>query len=167
MEPIEQRGSTRCTTKVGLAAGTTTTITLAADAQYAIGGKAYKYSAASNQATPTTDIITGAAFVAVTAGYGCTFVVGLNAAGAIKVAQGPLSALDSATDGATALFADTSPAFPSSLPADFCPVGYIVTKVGASGSSWTFGSSNLAGPPSNVLHTFVDVQNLPSRPQIS
>lgn len=167
MEAIEQRGSTRCTTKATLSAGTTTTITVGADAQYAINGKAYKYTAASNQATPTTDIITAAAFVAIPVSYGCAFVIGLNAAGAIKVAQGPLAALDDAAAGTDAVFLQGSPAFPTSLPVDFCPIGYLITKVGASGAAWTFGSSNLAGPPSNVLHTFVDVQNLPSRPQVS
>lgn len=166
MDNNDARGITAATTKATLSAGTTTTITIGADVQYAIGGKAYKYTAASNQATPTTDIVTGSAFTALTASKGCVFVIGLNAAGAIKVVQGTVEDLDGATGGSTALFLK-APAFPSTLPDDFCPIGYVVTKVGASGSTWTFGSSNLAGPPSNVLHTFVDVHQLPVRPQVS
>ncbi len=166
MDQNDARGLTNCTTKAGLAAGTTTTLTIANAVEYAIAGKAYKKSAASNQATPTTDAQTAAAFTAVTASKGCVFVIGLNAAGAISVVQGSVRNLDGATDGANALFTQ-APDFPATLPSDFCPIGYLVTKVGASGSTWTFGSSNLAGPPSNVLHTFVDCQQLPSRPQVS
>lgn len=166
MDVNDARGITAASTKATLSAGTTTTITVGADVQFAINGKAYKYTAASNQATPTTDAVTGSAFNALAASKGCVFVVGLNAAGAIKVAQGPIEDLDGAAGGSAAVFLK-APQFPTTLPADFCPMGYIVTKVGASGSTWTFGSSNLAGPPSNVLHTFVDVHQLPVRPQVS
>lgn len=165
MQNLDMRGVTQVTTKAGLTAGTTTTYTTANAVQYAIDGKAYSKSAVTNGATPTTDVNTAAAFTAVGASKGCVFVFGFNAAGAIKVAQGEIVDITTDADGANASFLDY-PEFPS-LPDDFAAFGYMVTKVGASGTAWTFGSSNLAGPPSNVLHTFADVQTLPVRPQIS
>ena len=165
MDALQMPPLTMATSKAGLAAGTTTTITIGNTTLFAIKGKAYSKGSASNAATPTTDITTGAAFVAVPANYGCVFVVGLDSSGAIKVAQGPLQVLDGAADGANAKFL-LAPQFPI-VPDTICPIGYVVTKVGNSGSAWTFGSSNLAGPPSNVLHTFVDVMTLPGRPQVA
>ena len=152
--------------KAALAAGTTTTITIGTTTPFAIRGKAYSKGSASNAATPTTDATTGAAFVAVSPGFGCVFVIGLDSSGAIKVSQGPLQALAGVTTtGATDLFV-LAPQFPI-VPDTVCPIGYLVTKVGSAGSAWTFGSSNLAGPPSNVLHTFVDCITLPDRPQVA
>lgn len=161
---------TMCTSKATLAAGTTTTFTTTGATLYCIKGKAFTTSAASNSATPTTDAVTGAAFVAVPASYGCVFVfcydgTSATAATAIKVVQGPLAALSTEADGANAKFT-LAPQFPM-VPDTLAPFAYCVTKVGASGSSWTFGVSNLAGPPSNVLHTFVDVMTLPGRPQVA
>lgn len=165
MEQLVARGLTMCLGKATIAAGTTSTLSSTGTLAFSIEGKAYSHAALSNTATPTTDITTGAAFVPVTASKGCVFVVGYNANGDLKCAQGALVDLTTDADGANAKF-QTPPQFPA-LPEDFCPIGYILTKVGASGSTWTFGTSNLAGPPSNVLHTFVDVTTLPTRPQVS
>lgn len=156
---------TMCLSKVTLAAGTTTTISNTGTTVFCIKGKAYSKAAMSNAATPTTDAATGSAFVAVAASKGCIHVVGLDSSGAVKVVQGNIESLTTEADGANASFIK-APTFPV-LPDTVCPIGYIVTKVGASGSSWTFGSSNLAGPPSNVLHTFVDICMIPGRPQVS
>lgn len=165
MESLVLRGSTFCTSKATLAAGTTSTLSSTGTLHFCIEGKAYSHAALSNAATPTTDATTAAAFVALTASKGCAFVVGYNAAGTLLCAQGVVVDLTTEAGGANANFL-TPPQFPS-LPEDFCPIGYIITKVGASGSTWTFGTSNLTGPPSNVLHTFVDVMVLPARPQVS
>ena len=165
MESLVLRGATFCTSKATLAAGSTSTLSSTGTLHFCIEGKAYSHAALSNTATPTTDVTTAAAFVAVGASKGCAFVVGYNAAGDLKVAQGAIVDLTTEAGGADANF-QTPPQFPS-LPTDFCPIGYIITKVGASGSAWTFGTSNLTGPPSNVLHTYVDVMVLPTRPQVS
>lgn len=170
MDALQTPPLTMCVSKATAAAGTTTTFTTTGATLYCIKGKAYTTSAASNSATPTTDAATGAAFVAVPASYGCVFVLcydgsSTTAATAIKVVQGPLAALDGAASGANALFLN-APQFPG-IPDTLCPFAYLVTKVGASGSAWTFGTSNLAGPPSNVLHTFVDIMTLPGRPQVA
>lgn len=165
MDALQQVPLTLALAKAALAAGTTTTLTIGTTTPFAIKGKAYSKASASNQATPTTDITTGAAFVAVAPGYGCVFVIGLDSGGNIRVAQGPQQIMDGNTAGASASFI-ISPQFPI-VPDTVCPIGYLVTKVGTSGVAWAFGSSNLAGPPSNVLHTFVDVVTLPDRPQVS
>lgn len=171
MDALQTPPLTLCVSKATAAAGTTTTFSTTGATLYCIKGKAYTTSAAANAATPTTDAVTGAPFVAVPASYGCVFVLcydgsSATAATAIKVVQGPLAALDGAAGGSTALFSPTAPLFPT-IPDTLCPFAYLVTKVGASGAAWTFGSSNLAGPPSNVLHTFQDVMTLPGRPQVS
>lgn len=169
MEMKLLQGSNFCTSKAALAAGTTTTFSTTGATLYCIKGKAYSTAAGSNAATPTTDAVTGAAFVPVTASKGCVFVVCYDgdstAANAINVIQGPLVDLDAAADGANARF-ESAPPFPSHIPDTLTPIGYIITRVGASGSTWTFGSSNLAGPPSNVKHDFVDVMVLPATPQV-
>jgi len=165
MEGLVNRGLTACLMKATIAAGTTSTLSSTATCYFSIEGKAYSHAALSNTATPTTDANTAAAFVPVTVSKGCAFVVGFNAAGTLLCAQGPLVDLTTEADGANANFA-TPPQF-AALPTDFCPIGYILTKVGASGAAWTFGTSNLTGPPSNVLHTYVDVTTLPTRPQVS
>ena len=161
---------TFCTSKATAAAGTTTTFSTTGATLYCIKGKAFTTSAAANAATPTTDAATATTFVPIPANKGCVFVLcydgtSATAATAIKVVQGPLEALDGATGGATALFIN-APQFPV-IPDTLCPFAYLVTKVGASGATWTFGASNLAGPPSNVLHTFVDLMTLPARPQVA
>ncbi len=166
MNPLQDAPVTMATTKAGLTAGTTTTYTTANTVQYSIRGKAYSKTAVTNGATPTTDATTGSAFAAIAAGYGSVFVFGFDKDGTIKVSQGSVEALDgSTTSGATAKFI-RAPQFPA-VPDTVCPFGYATVLVGSAGSAWTFGSSNLAGPPSNVGINFVDCQTLPDRPQVA
>lgn len=146
--------------KAGLAAGTTTTLTIGTTTVYSINGKAYSKSSVSNTATPTTDATTGAAFVGVPANYGCAYVIGVDSSGAVKVSQGPLQALDASGNFVNA------PQFPL-VPDTVCPLGYLITKCGSTASTWTFGSSNLAGPPTGVTFAFQDCLTLPGRPQVS
>lgn len=183
MDALQQAPFTGCTTKAGLAAGTTTTLTWGAAIMGAIRGKAYTKAAASNQATPTTDATTGAAFLPVPVGvasaangsggytegngYGCVFIVGFNAAGALKVAQGSIEQTEAGAVASSKFKVMSVPKFPA-LPDDFYPVGYIITRTDSTATAWTFGSSNLAGPPTGVVHTFVDTMGyLPDRPQVA
>lgn len=164
MQNLDYHGLTMCLIDATLAAGTTTTISTTGTTHYCIDGKAYTAAAKTNAATPTTDVNSGSAFTAVPVSKGCVFVVGLDSTGAVKVAQGDLASMTGEADGANATFIETAD-FPG-LPNTVCPIGYIVVKVGASGSSWTFGSSNLSSV-SNVSFSFTSVATLPSRPQIS
>lgn len=147
------------TGKPGLAAGTTTSYTIGATFPYAINGKAYSKASASNQATPTTDIVTGAAFVPVPANAGSVFVFMVDSSGNVKVAQGQVQALD-----ASGAFV-TAPQFPV-VPDGYCAFGYLVVKAGSTASAWTLGSSNLSGA-TGLTYAFQDVMTLPARPQIS
>lgn len=169
MDKLTLGAVTMCASKATAAAGTTTTFNTTGATLYSIGGKAYSTAAAANAATPTTDGNTGAAFVPVGKSKGSVFVLAYDgqaaAANAIKVYQGSVEALTSDASGADAKFIGPGPTFPS-IPSNVCAFAYLITKVGASGTPWTFGASNLAGPPSNVLHTFTDVFSLPDRPQV-
>lgn len=174
---------TLCLGKVTLAAGTTSTLSNTGTTVFAIKGKAYSKAAMANAATPTTDWVTGAAFIPVpiplsspnlagvpngAAGYGCIYTVGFDSTGALRVVQGTIAPLDSA--GAfiySPQFGGLGPAGSGSTDNDFCPVGYIVIKLGSTAvATWTFGTNNMSGV-TGVTYTFVDVVSLPDRPQIS
>lgn len=160
MDYLAQAPLTQCASYAGLTAGTTSTYTTANAVNYAIGGIAYTKAAVTNGATPTADATTGAAFVPVTAGYGCAFVVGFDSAGAIKVSQGGLQALD-----ATGQFIN-APQFPA-IPDTVCPVGYLIFKGGSTlVGGWTFGSSNLSAV-TGATYSFKNLFTLPGRPQVA
>lgn len=152
-------GFTGCLSKATLAAGTTTTVKTTGTTVFAIDGKAYSHAALSNAAAPTTDVVDGNAFTAVGVNQGSIFVHGFNSAGALKVAQGSVEDLDA---GGNFVTAPRNPAFPD----DFAPFGYLVVKVGATGSAWTYGSSNQSGV-TGVTYTRQDIVSLPSRLQIA
>lgn len=160
MDALQFPPLTMATGKAGLAAGTTTTLTIGTTTPYCIQGKAFSRASVSNTATPTTDANTGVAFLPIPVGSGAVFVICVNAAGALRVVQSAIQALDASGNF---LYAPTFPG----VPDDVCPIGYLVTRVGSTGAAWTFGASNLAGPPTGVTHTFVDVMTLPGRPQVS
>lgn len=162
MDAQQAAPSTLAFVKATLAAGTTSTLSSTGTIVYSIRGKAYSASALSNTATPTTDWSTLAAFTGVTANNGCVFMVGLNAAGALKCVQGTITPLD--VSGAFVV----APQF-GGLPLDFCPIGYIVIKAGATANAttgWVFGTNNMASV-TGITYTFVDVVGMPDRPQIS
>lgn len=150
---------TQVLSKAGLSAGTTTTYSTTATVTYAIRSKLYSKTAVTNGATPTTDATTGLAFVPVPVNSGSVFVFGFDASGNIKVSQGQVQALD--VSGAFV----TAPQLPV-VPDTVAPFGYLVVKVGSTGATWTFGSSNLSGA-TGVTYAFQDVTALPDRPQIA
>jgi hypothetical protein len=160
MDALSQIAQTMCLSKATLAAGTTTTVSTTGTTTYVIQGKIYTKTAITNGATPTTDAATGAAFTAFTANNGTVVVVGLNAAGSVVACQGTIQGLDVSGSFIQA------PLMPN-LPDNFCPLGYIILKGGATlASAFTFGSSNLSSV-TGMTYTFVDVSMLPMRPQIS
>lgn len=151
----------KCFTKAGMAAGTTSTLTTANAQEFSIMGKSYKKAATSNEVTPTTDAITGAAFLPIAAGKGSVFSICRDVAGGLKVIQGQI--VDLSPLGA---FVHAPWFGPSSN--DLAPIGYILVRAAVGAATWTFGTSNLTGPPSNVTIAYVDcVDGLPSRPQIA
>lgn len=158
MNTAELGAATFATTKAGLAAGTTTTITIANTVQFSIKGKSYSKSGVSNAASPTTDRLTGSAFTALAASKGCIFFVALDSSGTIRVTQGQIVDLDGSNNFILA------PYFPDVDGRD-CLIGYIVCANGSTGSAWTFGSSNWTA--TGMTATFVDCLTVPSRVQVS
>ncbi|MGC8536712.1 MAG: hypothetical protein ACP5QR_14465 [Rhizomicrobium sp.] len=160
--------ATMCLTKVVLAAGTTSTLSTTNAATYAIRGKLYVQSAAwLDEATPTTDL-NGNPFTPIPAGNGSVFVVGVDHSGNMKVSQGQIQALDSSGNFVVApQFGSLGPDGSASTDGDFCPLAYVVVKASTGAANWTFGTSNFAGPPTDVTFSFQDVATLPDRPQVA
>lgn len=158
MEYMNLNGTTFATGKAGLAAGTTTTSTVANATNFCIDGKAYLKAIASNAATPTLDAVTGLAFPSITANQGTVVVYGLDKDGAIKCSQGTIEPLDVQGNFTK------QPNFPTTI-GTVCPIGYLVLKGGATlVGTFTFGTNNLSGV-SGMTYSFVDCMILPSRPQ--
>lgn len=167
MDTINQRGLTFSfaigaggTAGAVLGAGTTTLFTTTNIVTGCIGGKSIvAYAAQTGAASPTTDVNTGVAFTAIPVGSCSVFVYGINAAGAVKVAQGTTELLDA--NGGFVI----APSFPV-LPTDFCPFAYQLVRVGSTGSAWTFGTSNQA-TLTGVTHARISISVLPDKPQTS
>lgn len=164
MDKLLGSGLTINLSNAGLAAGTTTTYSTTATTAHAIRGIfGTTLAAQTNTASPTTDVNTGAAFVAMAANQACCYLWGVNAAGAIKVAQGSIVDTEvgvTTTAGAFKL----APQFPA-IPDDFCPIGYCTVRTSPTGSAFTFGTTQWAA--SGITTTFKNISMLPSRPQIA
>jgi hypothetical protein len=145
-------------------AGTTSTYSTTASSACTIGGKwATVLTAQTNAATPTTDVVTAAAFNAVAINKASVFVFGINAAGSIKVAQGSVEDTEVGITTTAGAFKN-APQFPM-LPDDFCPLAYVLVRAAPSASSWTFGTSSWTA--TGITTAFVNINTLPDRPQIS
>lgn len=156
------RGLTINLANAGLAAGTTSTYTTTASTVASLLGKfATALTAQTNTASPTTDASTGVAFKALSPNQATVLVWGVNAAGQIKVAQGSIEST-LVGSGTTVGGFNIVPQFPT-LPDDFCPIGYSVTRTAPSAATWTPGTSSWAA--SGVTSTFANVSTLPERPQ--
>lgn len=156
------RGITLNLSNAGLAAGTTSTYSTTATTAHVINGNfGTTLAAQTNTATPTTDVNTGAAFVAQTDNQASVYVFGVTAAGAIAVAQGSVEDTQVGVTTTAGAFIVT-PQFPD-LPDDFCPIGYAVVRTAPSAATWTFGSSQWGA--TGITATFKNVCVLPDRPQ--
>ena len=86
-----ENGVTMNFTSCAMVAGTTSTYTTTVTTNAAIKGKfTTALTAQTNTATPTTDAVTSAAFVPLTANQATVLVFGLNSAGAIQMMQGSI-----------------------------------------------------------------------------
>lgn len=158
MEPIVLRGLTAAFTSGLLTAtGAETVHDTTVAISYAIKGAMYSKAAVTDGTTPTTDVNTGVAFLALAADEACTFVWMLNAAGTIAVAQGPIVDVDGDTD----LIKGDLPLFPP-IPAGYCPFAYQKVQTAGTSSAWTFGASNWNA--TGVTDVIVNVATLPDRP---
>jgi hypothetical protein len=146
----------------GLVAGTTSTYTTTVTTNAVINGKpTTTLGAQTNTASPTLDATTGVAFLPLAPNKCCSLVWGINLAGTIKLAQGPI--IDTAIGVTTTVGALLrNPQFPA-LPDDFCPLGYTVVRTAPSAAAWT-GTWTASGVSAS---TFQAVAQLPNRPQAS
>lgn len=149
-----------CFAKVGLVAGTTTTYTTTVATDFIINGKfGTQFGTKTNQATPTTDLITGDAFKALAVNEGVAIVFGVIAAGTVVAVQGGIEALDP-----TSTEFIVAPSFPS-IPVGMVPIGYVIVTNDSTGSAWVLGSNNWTA--TGIGATFVDIGMMPDRPQES
>lgn len=146
-------------------AGTTSTYTTTVTTAGLINGKFITtLGAQTNTASPTTDANTAAAFVALQPNQTCALVWGTNAAGAIKLAQGPIiGTLTGVTTTVGGLL--NEPQFPA-LPDDFCPMAYTVVRTAPSAAAWTPGTGSWTASGVSCS-TFQNIGQLPARPQAS
>lgn len=135
-----------------------TTISSTNATVYSIDGKIYTVAAYTNQATPTTDGNTGAAFTALAINRGCVLVFCQNAAGTLQIMQGPIATVDATSEAFTS---PDAPQFPF-IPDASCPIGYTIAINDSGGSAWTPGTSNWNATGLN--DATVDVSTLPARP---
>lgn len=146
--------------KAGLAAGTTTTYTVANTFTFAVRGRLYSQAAASNAASPVTDANTGVAFKPLAAGLACVFLFMVDKTGVVRVAQGPLC---NTADIANGLAGALMPG----LADDSAPFGYLLAQAGSNlASPWTFGVGNLSGV-TGMTYTFNDLMDIPAHPVIN
>jgi hypothetical protein len=149
----------------GLSAGTTSTISTANIIHYFINSDGKTKAAVTNQATPTTDIVTGLAFVAVTptasVGKACAYTLGLDASGNIVAAQGNIVDWDGATTAPSYGFGNQVPKAPN-LSATYAPFGVILVRNAAGSSAFTFGTTSFA--QSGLSNVFHSVGFIPARP---
>jgi len=163
----QSAGMTLGTTHAGfsITGGAANTFATANTFNFLINGKSGTFASGAGQATPTTDINTAAAFLAIPKNYGSVFVFGVNAAGTIQAAQSPGNL---STPGYVALDASGAfllePPFPA-LPDNFVPFGYLVIKNGSTGSNFTFGTTNWNA--TGITATAVSIGAMPDRPQIA
>ena len=156
MNPLSMAPLTLAFGPAGLAVGTTTTTSTANAVNYAIKGKAYAKAIAANGTTPTTDSVTGAAFLPIGVNKAGVFVICLDTSGNLKAVQGEI------VDYTDAGVYSKAPALPG-IPDTLCPIGLEFTKVISTGSAWTMGVSNQA-TLTGITHTFVDLSTMPERP---
>jgi hypothetical protein len=144
--------------KTGLTKGSTSTYTTTATSECSIDGKwATGLPAQTNTATPTTDAVTGAAFVAQTDNTAAAYVFGITAAGAIAVAQGPVTPTEVGVTTTAGAFINR-PQFPT-LPDDFCPIGYLFVRTAPSASDFRVSAAGVT-PSCNRWPAALTLQRL-------
>lgn len=159
MEKLELTGISACfNTGLLTAAGAETVYDTTVAIDYAIRGVLYRKATVADGATPTVDAVTAAAFRALTAGKGCTFLWLLDADGTVRVAQGSIEDLDAAGN-----FVRASQL--PSVPEGHVPFAYTIVRGGSTLSgSWVFGTNNwnVAG----ITLTIRNLATLPDRPPV-
>ena len=165
-EESANRGRTMNLVKSGITKGTTSTYTTLVATKCTIRGKfATDLAIQTNTATPTTDAGNASAvFRKLTDNQATVLVFGVNAAGAIQLAQGTIEDTEVGVTTTAGAFKNP-PQFPQ-LPSDFCPIGYLLVRTAPDAADWTPGTSNWTAT-GITASAVVEVTELPDRPQTS
>jgi len=160
-----ENGITMNFVSCAMVAGTTSTYTTTVTTNAAIKGKfTTALTAQTNTATPTTDAVTSAAFVPLTANQATVLVFGLNAAGAIQMMQGSIVPTETGVTTTAGAFIN-APQFPV-IPDTVVPLAYCLVRTSPTGSSFTAGTTSWTAS-GITTSTFQNVATLPERPQIA
>lgn len=145
--------------------GTTSTYTTTVTTEVVIGAKfGTTLGAQTNTASPTTDAATGAAFVPLAANQATVLVWGVNAAGAILLAQGSIVPTAVGVTTTAGAFIN-APQFPG-LPDTFCPIAYNLVRTSPTGSAFTAGTTSWTAS-GITCSTAQNISTLPDRPQVA
>ena len=136
--------------------GAAATYTLQA-MNYSNQGKMFYKAAPGAVANPTSDGVTGNAFVGLLANKACAFIFGINAAGTVSLVQGPVVPYTDTMNGGTNLPGSTRCPLPG-LPDSITPVAYVVVKAGSTAvGSWLPSASNWTGVTGITADASVDL----------
>jgi hypothetical protein len=190
MDTVQQAPITMCRDPMTFAEGTGSTINTTGTNIYIIQSLFKSRTALSNQATPTTDLATGNAFIPMpvpgtttglppgvinvpaAGGYACAFGLGFNAAGDLLAIQGPIVGIDvngTFIQGAPSLQPSLGPPGPNpgtiagiQADANFCLCGVIVVKSFATATAtFTFGTTSWT--TTGYTTALLDLAGLPGR----
>lgn len=147
--------------KAGLAAGTTTTYTIANTFTYSNNGQLYSKASATNAATPTTDAVTGLPFVPLPANASCAFFFCVDTSGNVKVVQSLPKYL---AKGIFPQTLDISGGYdavqPPVIPDSLTPFGYVLAQaISTLAAPFVFGTGNLAAGTTGLTLTFRDIMD--------
>lgn len=158
-------GLTQNNVSAALVKGTTSTYTTTVTTAGVINGKfVTTLGAQTNTASPATDAVTGAAFVALAPNKATVLVYGQTAAGAIQLAQGSVEDTQVGVTTTVGAFL-RAPQFPS-LPDDFMPLAYLLVRTAPSAASWVPGTGSWTAS-GVTASTAQNVATLPDRPQVA
>lgn len=150
---------------VGLTLPSTSVYSTASTSQCSYNGVfGTALTAQTTQATPTTDGVTGAAFVALSDNQATVLVFGITSGGAIAMCQGSIVDTDVGVTTVAGAFR-LAPQFPT-LPDTICPVAYALVRTAPSASAFTPGTSNWTAT-GITTSTVVNISSLPDRPKTS
>ena len=152
----------------GLAAGTTTTMTVGVAPLVSLGGKfgTTTLSASANQAiTPTLDAVTGVAFAPVLPNTCAAIVFGVNAAGTMQAVQGAASPTNAGVTTTVGTFL-TAPQWPA-IPDTMVPMAYTIVRAAPSLTGGFIAGSTQWAASGASCTTFANISTLPDRPQVA
>lgn len=157
-------GETRNMVSTGFVLGTTSTYTTTVTSTVVINGIfGTTLAAQTNTASPTLDATTGLAFVPLAANQATVLVWGINAAGAIKLAQGSIVPTETGVTTTAGAFIN-APQFPA-LVDDFAPIAYHLVRTSPTGNAFTAGTTSWTA--SGITCTVAkNISVLPDRPRI-